>query len=540
MKSIQFTLIIFLLVLTSNAQNPHNGVYFGKPNKNANILDLFEYYDKGYYLENYLSTTSGIGSGGWSVKTDNNLELQWENFLTHSAGRPQGSAVKLDDEGNRYTGGTLFKSGSTSPFVVKYNPCGEQEWCILLPKQGYGYGLINDLVINENEEIIVLLTYLSQTSPGTSDCIFLAALSKDGKLLWENAYASPANYPLLNYPTAFYMTYHNGEYYLSGYCYYAYPNNPGHFYLTPFFVGIDNLFEEKWILPFGMEESIRGRAYEVIPLNDKYLMGLVDHWLPGIEKRTTLTFFDTEGNVAGYNAITNESLNPEYTWNVTTTAQAIEESVFVSPIYFGPPSQKFWGEIIYDTSGNVFNFNVSGQHELSSRMAKTKDGKYIVGVPVKNNSIFRSIYVYKFDENLQSVPFDTANYVYDSLCPYPIQSGTIDLTDCMVLTSTDWIPTPQEYYARISTIPITIYPNPAKDNITFALENTEHHHNIELRCFNLLGMLQYQTRVAPNPNGVKNPVGVETNVGNWPPGMYIAVVYSDGKPVGRGKFVVQR
>jgi hypothetical protein len=53
-------------------------------------------------------------------------------------------------------------------------------------------------------------------------------------------------------------------------------------------------------------------------------------------------------------------------------------------------------------------------------------------------------------------------------------------------------------------------------------------------------MQQHQVSVASNPNGVKNPVGLTANVSNWPPGMYIAVVYSNGKPVGRGKFVVQR
>jgi hypothetical protein len=541
MKSIQFTVIIFLLVLISHAQNPHNGVYFGLPNKNVSIRDLVEYYDQGYYLQTSASSSSGAESMSWNIKTDINKYMLWNQFLTHNAGITRGNAVVLDNEGNRYVGGSFnFNSSPDLPFVTKFSSCGEKEWCVMLPKEGYMQGLVSDILINENEEIIVLMIYLAPSNQATSDFIFLAALSKEGEFLWREVYASPSSFPLLRYPTAFYMTYHNGEYFLSGYCYYAYPNNPNHFYLTPFFVGIDSQFQEKWILPFGMEDSIRGRAYEIIPFNDDMLMGMVDHWLPGTEKRTTLAFFDTEGNVTGYKAITNESLNPEYTWNVTTTAQAIEESVFVSPIYFGPPSQEFWGEIIYDTSGNIYNFNVTGQHDQRYEMAKTSDENFIVGVTVKNNSIYRSIYLYKFDENLQSVPFDTTTYVYDSLCPYPIQSGTIDLTGCMVLTSTDWIPTPQEYYARIRTIPITIYPNPAKDRITFALENTEHHRNIELRCFNLLGMLQYQTRVAPNPNGVKNPVGVETNVGNWPPGMYIAVVYSDGKPVGRGKFVVQR
>jgi hypothetical protein len=77
-------------------------------------------------------------------------------------------------------------------------------------------------------------------------------------------------------------------------------------------------------------------------------------------------------------------------------------------------------------------------------------------------------------------------------------------------------------------------PNPASDHITFALENTEHHRNIELRCYNLLGMQQHQTKI------LRGQQQATISVSTWPPGMYVVVVYSDGRPVGRGKFVVQR
>jgi hypothetical protein len=79
---------------------------------------------------------------------------------------------------------------------------------------------------------------------------------------------------------------------------------------------------------------------------------------------------------------------------------------------------------------------------------------------------------------------------------------------------------------------LNIYPNPAKDHITFALENTEHHSNIELRCFNLLGMQQHQTTI------LRGQQQTSANVSAWPPGMYVVVVYSDSRPVGKGKFVV--
>ena len=191
-------------------------------------------------------------------------------------------------------------------------------------------------------------------------------------------------------------------------------------------------------------------------------------------------------------------------------------------------------EFVVDSSCTLNHYQPRPNAIGLSSLIKTSDDNFMVGTSYRVGNAHRQGLVYKFDKNLQSVPFDTTTYVYDSLCPYPIQSGTIDLTGCMVLTSTDWIPTPQEYYAHIRTIPITIYPNPAKDQITFALENTEHHRNVELRCFNLLGALQHQTKI------LRSQQQATANVSKWPPGMYIAVVYSDGKPVGRGKFVVQR
>ena len=66
-----------------------------------------------------------------------------------------------------------------------------------------------------------------------------------------------------------------------------------------------------------------------------------------------------------------------------------------------------------------------------------------------------------------------------------------------------------------------------------ALENTEHHQNIKLKCFSLMGKQVYETGVI---TGQKE---VGTNVDHWPEGMYLVVVYSDGLVVGRGKFVVQ-
>ena len=142
--------------------------------------------------------------------------------------------------------------------------------------------------------------------------------------------------------------------------------------------------------------------------------------------------------------------------------------------------------------------------------------------------------VEKLNLNLEFDSAYTGNFTYDSLCiPGPPQSGIVYLDNCDIILGTE-IPTAAEYRARIHTIPITIYPNPAKDKVTFALENTQHHRKIELRCFNLLGVQQHQTKI------LRGQQQTTANLSNWPPGMYVVVVYSDGMPVGRGKFVVRK
>jgi hypothetical protein len=534
MKSTIVTFISFLCIITSNAQKPDRGVYFGLPNTNATFRDLIEYYDKGFLLLNQLSSLSVTGIGNWNIKTDKTPDILWDQTLIYPAGILAARKVVQDFEGNIYVGGTVFFNFPDIPFLAKFNPCGEQEWCVMLPKEEYGQGVIVDIVVNESEEIIVLLQYLVPGNPGILDRAFLAALSKNGELLWINAYASPNNYPLLRLPIVNSIIYHNGMYFIAGRCYYAYPSNPNTFYLRPFFIGIDSAFNEKWILPFGHDIPITGDSFCSVPINDTIMVGAGWRSISSVPSGL-LMYYDINGNEIGFCQIDNSQTFPgnnstQFRWLVKVNDESFIAAGLYQPTNYDFYKMDFLLDDLCKLSSIIARPDTYGNHKI----IRTTDDYYIGATSYKTGNNPRQVYVYKLDENLQSVPFDTTTYVYDSLCPYPIQSGTIDLTDCMVLTSTDWIPTPQEYYGRIRTIPITIFPNPAKDHITFALENTEHHRNIEMRCFNLLGMQQHQTKI------LRGQQQASANVSAWPTGMYVVVVYSDGRPVGRGKFVVQR
>jgi hypothetical protein len=136
--------------------------------------------------------------------------------------------------------------------------------------------------------------------------------------------------------------------------------------------------------------------------------------------------------------------------------------------------------------------------------------------------------------NLESVPLDTTQYVYDSLCPHTIQSGTIDLTDCLVIQSIDELPSPDEYYESIRWIPVKAYPNPVSgQELTIEFENTQHHSNIELRLYDAFGKEVHRRRIYTGQQDIS------LDVGHWPPGLYLVVVYSNGGAVGQCKVVVE-
>jgi len=134
---------------------------------------------------------------------------------------------------------------------------------------------------------------------------------------------------------------------------------------------------------------------------------------------------------------------------------------------------------------------------------------------------------------LGSAPFNPGSYVYDSLCKEIPLYEEINITDCMVIVGIEDTPTLEEYYASLKTIPIKIFPNPAKDKVNFELENTELHQNIRLRCYDLLGNLMYNEPV------IKGQKGAAIDISSWPPGMYVAIIYSNSGAVGKCKFVVE-
>jgi hypothetical protein len=141
--------------------------------------------------------------------------------------------------------------------------------------------------------------------------------------------------------------------------------------------------------------------------------------------------------------------------------------------------------------------------------------------------------MYKINANLEQDTLYTQPFVYDSLCPNPIVSGDIDMTNCLLQVGTQEIPSPEDYFASLETIPITAYPNPAGRTLMLEYKNTERYKDLHLICYSSLGRKVIEETLLTGQQGSK------IDVSNWNGGVYFAVVTNEGKIVGKVKFVVK-
>jgi hypothetical protein len=520
---------LFIVILTLHlfvvSQNTDWDVHIGVNGRYDQANDLIEYYDKGYYIEaGYDISTVWHG---WGIKTGINGDVLWDKSLVHQQYEVSSDVAVLDDDGNRYVGGRI----GNWPFATKFNPCGEDVWCKIITDDQLDEGSGWDIIINENDEIIILGNYLT---PANEMQIYLDCFNKDGEYLWHKQYARQEDYPWIDVPVAYDLMKHNHEYYISGYCYWPFPSDTTHYYQRPLFIGIDSLFNEKWILPFYALDSVFGKAFYSFPINDTLILGAgIRRYGDNIDN-SLLAVYNINGEEVGLSEIFNEQIGTDIHSNHIREIDKIDDSLFIAVASFGSDyNYNPIGELVFDTAGNLYNyFSRTNVYGLPS-LIKTTDNNFAIASTITEPNNDKNIYLYKIDENLQFVPFDTNTYTYDSLCPEQIQSGTIDLSACLVWTGVEEIPSPEEYYSFIATIPITAFPNPAETEITLAFQNTDHHKNMMLECYNIYGMQVHTEKIWKGQQETK------IDLRDWAKGLYFAVVKSEGTLAGSVRFIRQ-
>jgi hypothetical protein len=138
------------------------------------------------------------------------------------------------------------------------------------------------------------------------------------------------------------------------------------------------------------------------------------------------------------------------------------------------------------------------------------------------------IYLWKMNTDLEDDTLYTQPLTYDSLCPYEIQSDTVEL-DCGLFVNIDEIPTKEEYESTIK-----ISPNPARDWLVLAFPDISLPKETNIVIYNLFGQEVLKSSVYPQNRMVS------LNVSSLPSGVYLATCRDAKKRTVKGKFVILR
>ena len=257
--------------------------------------------------------------------------------------------------------------------------------------------------------------------------------------------------------------------------------------------------------------------------------------LEGTKEHSIIMYFDASGNELGYVEIPNDSIGSNISQNYMCDIEKINDSLYIGLASFGINNTVFFiGTMMFDNAGRIHKKEYGLDGSGLGKLIKTFDKKYIVGTDLIESKTDWDIYMYKINEELEQDTLYPGNYTYDSLCPYPIKSGNIDISDCMVVTDVGESPDLEEYLLNKQTIGILARPNPSNTGeVLLELENTESFNNMELQVFDVYGKQIHCEKVWPHQGASRHDVNI------WKAGMYVAVVYGDGVIKGRCKFMVE-
>ncbi|MFH1120433.1 MAG: T9SS type A sorting domain-containing protein [Bacteroidota bacterium] len=502
--------------------------------------NLSETYDGGFILlgaYDYFPDTRG-----WLIKVDINGNMLYDITMGINNGFDQ---INLPLSINQtLDGGNIICNVQGPDYlgnigVIKLDQCGNLDWCRIFDTQENPDWGVEIKQLEDGGYIMLTMGYdYTFNNPR----IHLFRLDENGELLWIEPYATTANHPYLSYNDPYDLVVTPDEdFFISGLCYWCDDsvgtggvNNRCR--LKAMAILADSSRQEEWVSVYKATDTL---AYSLAGWATQHesgslYVGAVDQtiWPNSLPR---LLKYDINGNL-----LTDSLVNVPMIYNKWA------EGFMVNPSFTS--DDRLFTNILYADSTNYFP-GWFGLHELDSlggwhnsfmhpsahaesRIIVTDDDKILAGAVV-GSGLDQDIILMKFNTSLEYDSIYIAPRVYDYLCPDPIESKTIDLSDCEVIVNVEDIPTRKEYEARISLIPITPAPNPAKEYVRFLLENTEYHRNIRVVCYDMHGR---QLAEMPVNSGV-NETGL--SISGWRPGLYMAVVYSGSRQMGKARFVVE-
>jgi len=519
------TIQILSVSVTLSQQNNWERKY-GLPDRYESCYDVIQTYDNGLLYSVVIladSTPGNVRYCSWLLKSDINGFPLWSKFFyntTYTFG-----IFSIHEASN----GEIILTGQTNEvdeygdvFIMRLNSCGEKIWCKYLHFPDLNYGWRAKHLPGSKYLIQSLYASNDWTIEGNQ----LWILDSNGTVITSSQIVPNYNYPYLKWPGIYdvIITNDNG-YLLTGWGYIQDTASPQQWYLLQhLLVKTDSFGNEIWMFPDSLNLEKMGSLVSSTEFNDNYYtvgytQSLDPKWYPYFSK------------VSLNGLIQNEIiLHPDTLLNTLIGVLYSDQKFFhVGQCFYTGSSPIFTGVFRTDTLGNLEksleNFNGA---PLIGAFTSSIDSKFLIGgySPIVYSSANQvDAWAMKVNEELEYDSLYTYPFIYDSLCPFPITTDTVDC-DCDLITGYGEPVRVEDRYE------LKVFPNPAGEVIRISfldragdLERT----NKEIILFDLMGK-----------PALKAIIGKEAvlNVSRLPAGIYVAVVLNDGQVLEREKVVI--
>jgi len=524
MRTLFFFLCIIVLHINTVAQEWIR--YYGQ-GQNAIAWNVTEQYDKGYLIAGSIN----LSTYSWLVKTDVNGNVLWDKKFGNGNYITVLMNVEQTTDGGFILCGSTMKLSSNDAFILKLNPCAEVEWCKILEGPN---NFENGIKVKQSPDggYIVLTAYYP-TNPESNISLF--KFNPAGDLVWHQFYPH-ANYYNDDQPCDLLTDGDGNLITASRYAPDSGTNSPQ--VIRSYFVKTDTAGNKIWDLVYGTNKHYYSDVWETTKnSNGKYYHSCTHSATNGTNPG--LIWISHNGSESGDKDIF-ETGSPNFCGLSTITMLHDTNLVFFGGFTINGTFQ--WQALKTDTLGNIINSSSISVVILYCSATRTFDDKFVtVGVDTYNNKY--RIVALKVNSNLEYDSLYTQPFTYDSLCPHPIVSDTIDPNCDNVIVSVD------EPFKKPETTQLKVYPNPTDKNLTIELPKylvvtdnsgkipatTIYHQwsSATLQAIDLQGKTVLQQEVA------NTGVPSQLDVSRLPAGMYQFRLVYRGKPVAGSKVVVK-
>jgi len=503
---------------------------------NVLINTAQEHYDKGYVFSG-MQYDNSYQAYAWILKTDINGFVKWKKHL----GAPEKycnffGTDKTTDGGLIEIGMTdKLQPGHTDPLIIKINSCGEREWCKI-------YKAPNSSCWGQDIKIVPGGGYVALVSDWKSDeqqQIWLFKLDTFGEVIWAQAYATD---PAFSSEVPFSLLKTTDSCMLiTGQAYYPDPTYPSKSIIKIILIKVSLDGESVFEVPWGTDNGVysNGRLSVIDNKNNIYTAGRRARTEAPYGDSPCLFKTSSTGEPVFYSDLKSSSA-----LGIATTINWFQDSTLALVAQWKNTTG-------LDTTG-VIKTDSIGNFQKQKNITTVSEYAFWGSDVTFNNKLILGGYFYssgyshgcaiKLTSDLEYDSVYTTPFTYDSLCPHPIVSDTISLSDCqsVVVNIDDPVKNPEKTRLRV-------YPNPAENSLTVempeylvrqksgsGLSATTWYYqwkSVRLDVFDLYGKLMYSQDI------VRETKEISLDISLWSGGMYLARIVFMNEVVAGTKFV---